>query len=118
MQVPFFANSFLYDLYQLGKNGIASKPKTSEGLTYAEGFRNLTSTWMRIDVPVKAGKDHAAMLPACFKHCNTKTATWSSLTVDDITLETAVASWFFGDGKTPAYIKDTCEGWACGPGCA
>lgn len=114
---PYLLNAFLYDSYQLGKNGIASKPKTPEGLSWAEGFRNATSFWAREEVP-RDSADYAAMLPACFKHCNTKTATWGTLTVDGVTLEAATASWFFGDATAPAYLEDTCEGWACGPGCA
>lgn len=117
MQEPYFANSFLYDSYQLGKNGIASKPKTPEGLAYAEAFRNVTSFEMRADVPAK-GADVGVMEAACFKHCATKTASWSALSVDDTTFEAAVAGWFFRDAPSPYYLEDTCEGWNCGPGCA
>ena len=107
-----------YDLYQLGKDGISSKPKTASGLAYAEEFRNLTHTWAALDVPVGKKIDHAAMLPACFKHCNTLKSTWQTLTVDGVTLQEAVTSWFFQEGGISSYLEDTCEGWNCGPGCA
>lgn len=61
---------------------------------------------------------HPFKIPACFKHCNTLKSTWRSLTVDGVTLEEAVTSWFFGEGGVKTWLEDTCEGWNCGPGCA
>jgi hypothetical protein len=115
---PFIVNSFLYDQYQLEKDGIPGKPKNKAETEYDESFRNLTSTWSRIDVPVSPGIDRAAVLPGCHKHCNTLTGTtWATLTVDGHSLQESVASWFFGDGTSPAYLEDSCDGYNCGPGC-
>ena len=111
-------NSFLYDQYQLDKDGVPGKPKDAAQIAYDETFRNLTSTWARIDTAVGPGVDRAAVLPACHKHCNTLTGTtWSTLTVDGYSLEQSVASFFFADSAAPAYLEDTCEGYNCGPGC-
>ena len=104
-------NSFLYDSYQLDKNGATGTPKGKQ-VAYDEDFRNLTHTYARLDVK---GAGNAAVLPACHKHCNTLTGnTWSTLTVDGHSLEASVASWFFGDVSVPSYLEETCKGYNCG----
>lgn len=114
---PFFLHQFLYDSYQLDKNGATGTPKGTQ-VAYDEEFRNLTHTFARVDTDAASTKDLAVTLPACHKHCNTLTGnTWSTLTTQGVSLEAAVASWFFGDGTAPAYLEDTCKGYACGPGC-
>ena len=103
--------------YQLEKDGIPGSPKSAEQVAFEEAFRNATSTSARLDVGT-GNADAAAMLPACHLHCsNQKAARWSELTVDGVTTEAAVVSWFFGDAAVPAYLEDSCEGYACGPGC-
>lgn len=119
---PFFLNSFLYDQYQLMKDGIPGKPSGAAAVAYEESFRNLTSFYARREVvPGAGGADVAAMLPACHLHCSTqKAARWSELTVGGVTTEAAVAAWYFGDGAAagvPAFLEDTCDGYNCGEGC-
>ena len=117
IESPFFLHQFLYDSYQLDKNGAKGTPKGAQ-VAYDADFRNLTHTFARADTDAASTKDFAVTLPMCHKHCNTLTGTtWSTLTTQGVTLEAAVASWFFGDGAVPAYLEDTCEGFACGPGC-
>ena len=82
-------------------------------MAYDEAFRNLTTTFARLDV-ADVGRN-AAFLPACHRHCDTLTGDfWSRLTIDGHSLEAAVASWFFGAGDVPPYLEETCEGFACG----
>jgi len=117
LEAPYFLHQFLYDSYQLDKNGATGTPKGAQ-VAYDEDFRNLTHTYARLDVDVRPGRDHAASLPACHRHCNTLTGnTWSTNTVQGHTLEAAVASWFFSDASVPNFLEDTCGGFSCGPGC-
>ena len=111
LQSDYLMNSFLYDSYQLDKNGATGTPKGKQ-VAYDEDFRNLTQTFAHLDV---TGAGNAAVLPACHKHCNTLTgSTWSTLTVDGHSLEASVASWFFKDASVPVFLEETCAGYNCG----
>ena len=116
---PFFLHQFLYDSYQLDKNGATGTPKGAQ-VAYDEAFRNLTHTYAALDFAASAVAtgDKAATLPACHKHCNTLTGnTWSTLTTQGVPLEKAVAAWFSKDAGVDDYLEDSCKGYACGPGC-
>ena len=114
LKADFIMLAFLYDSYQLDKNGATGTPKSKAQIAYDESFRNLTRTFAKLDV-ADVGRN-AAVLPACHRHCDTLTgAFWSTLTVDGFSLEQAVTSWFFGDGgSVPAYLEEACEGYNCG----
>ena len=118
LQAPFYANAFKDDLYQLQKNGIPGRPKGDQ-IAYEENFRSLTASEMR--KAFDKASDAAVSLPGCHKHCNTlKGSTWATLDVSGVSLQTAVAEWFFRDDvkQDPhRWLEDTCSGWACGPGC-
>lgn len=67
-------HAYQYDEFQLtGDLGIpfSSKPTTPAQLAYTEVWRNLTRTVANADVIGPARSGTAAMLPACYKHCNT-----------------------------------------------
>ena len=116
LKSSFFAHAFLYDLYQLEKDGLPGRPKSDAEDGYSEAFRAQMSGQLR---PIWAAQpDAAAMLPACHKHCNTlKGNTWSTIAVGGLSLEDAVAEWFFRDNdfSEHRWTEDTCSGWDCGP---
>lgn len=114
----YFLHSFQYDLFQLqGDTGVAIPNSTPEQLAYDESFRNRTVFTVNDETiyPKKPGS--AALLPACFKHCNTQTSTFSTLKTNGVSLEMAVSSWFYETKLVPQYIVETCKGFNCGSDC-
>ena len=112
----FFLHQFLYDSYQLGKDGAGKITPSGAIVEYDETFRTLTHQFAAVDVKASALKpgDKGAMLPACYKHCNTLEGTWSTLMTQGKTLEEAVTSWFFRDGTVDDYVESSCVGFNCG----
>jgi len=118
--IPFFLYAFQYDMYQLDHNwglpfGVG--PTGAPQLTYAEQFRAATRNTANTEVVTPARHGTAAMLPACFHHCNTEKPTFSSQHTNGVTFETAVATWFFQGGAAPAYVVEDCTGFNCGNQC-
>jgi len=114
---PYILNSFQYDAWQLGYNGITA-PLTPDKLEYCETFRNTTRYWFLRDVNSDPKYYRTAVLPACVRHCNTEDSHFNTLTTKGVTLEKAVVSWFFGENTVVQFIEDDCVGYNCGPGCS
>ena len=96
-----FLHAFQYDSAQLAADTGAGVPnRTPEQRAYAEAFRNATRAIAFGDVIKPAASGSAAMLPACFAHCNTLGDGFGSLATDGFTLEQAVSSWFYGQGHS------------------
>ena len=94
------------------------KPPTTPGeLAYAELFRSQTVRNATADTITPALPGTAAMLPACYKHCNTETSMWATLLTNGVSLEAAVTCWFLGSTAVPPFIVDSCKGFNCGVGC-
>ena len=119
LEADFFLHAYQYDMFQLSSDtGVPVPNKTPQQLAYCESFRNLTRASFTQDVVVDRppGKN-AALLPACYKHCNTEGSTFATLVTNGVSLEKAVASWFFGEGSAPQYIVEDCKGFSCGTTC-
>ena len=116
---PFLLHSFQYDLFQLGvdEDLHGRAPQSADELAYAEGFRNNTRTAAARDVIAPAREGTAALLPACFRHCNTGGSTFTTATTNGVSLEDATVSWFSGSGAAPQFIVEDCEGLNCGHDC-
>ena len=98
-----FLNAFQYDAEQLAADTGAGVPnRTPAQRAYAEAYRNATRAIAFADVIDPAAQGNAAMLPACFQHCNTLGQGFSSMATDDFTLEQAVSAWFYGQ----AHVND------------
>ena len=117
VKTPVMTQSFLYDLFQLGEDGLPKGPTDAPSRAYCEAFRNDTSFWLKRDTPTGPGLDQAVFAPACFHHCCTDSSVWHTLNVGGVAVEKALTSWFFGDASVPAYLQDTCAGFNCGAGC-
>ena len=91
------------------------KPSTPPQLAYAEMFRNATRAAASTDIVPSASI--TALLPGCFKHCNTEGPEFATLTTNGVTLEAALLSWFFGENTVPNFVREDCVGFNCGPGC-
>lgn len=119
VRAPFLLHSFQYDQFQLSQNEAVPVPTTGPELAYAETFRTFTRGNASADVPNNGTV--AAMLPACYKHCNTESSTFATLQTNGYTLEQAVVSWWAtvtGSAATvPRYVQDNCTGFNCGTGC-
>ena len=63
----------------------------------------------------KAGT--AVLAPACYKHCNTQSPTFSTLETNGVSLEMAVSSWFYGTRAVPQFVVEDCAGFNCGTDC-
>lgn len=115
----FFVHAYQYDLFQLGVDeDLGGKaPTTAPQLAYAEKFRNATRAAAARDVisPARAGT--SALLPACFKHCNTGSSTFYTSKTNGVSLEDMVVAWFMGSTSTPAYVVENCAGLNCGHDC-
>ncbi len=122
LQSRYLLHAFLYDQFQLTSDyGIPfnSPPpdSTPEELAFNEAFRNFTYESALRDTinPARAGT--AALLPACYMHCNTEGARFETMLTEGVTLEQATLSWFFSDASVPAYVVEGCKGFNCGPHC-
>ena len=119
LRADFFLHAYQYDLFQLeGDTGVPVPDKTDAERTYCELFRNSTRSSFASDVVQQDGPGkNAGLLPACFKHCNTEGSTFGTLATNGVTLEAAVAKWFFGAGSAPQFIVEQCSGFNCGTDC-
>lgn len=134
--IPFFLHAYTYDAFQLSVDWnmpFGTPPSTPAQLAFAQTFHNATISAALTDVIVAPPPNAAALLPACFKHCNTETTTFSTLATDGFTLEQAVVSWFFAitaqtrklsEARTtrvsqsaPRFIIENCSGFNCGNDC-
>ena len=72
---------------------------TPEKQVFNEAFRNFTyeSAFRDIINPARTGT--AALLPACFMHCNTEGARFETMQTEGVTLERAALSWFFSEAN-------------------
>jgi hypothetical protein len=114
----YFLHSYQYDLFQLqGDTGVVVPNVTPEELAYDETFRAKTLLTANEDTINPNVPGTAALLPACFKHCNTQTSTFSSLMTNGVSLEMAVSSWFYESKSVPQYITESCKGFNCGADC-
>jgi len=114
----YFLHSFQYDLFQLqGDTGVQVPDATPEQLAYDETFRAMTLLTANEDTINPDIPGTAALLPACFKHCNTQSSTFSTLKTNGVSLEMAVSSWFYDSKVVPQYIAETCKGFNCGTDC-
>jgi len=134
---PYLLYAFQYDQFQLTSDfGISFNTvpnKTPSQLAYDEYFRNITRFSAFKDTITPATPGTAALLPACFKHCNTQDPQFATLTTNGVTLEQATVNWFWynrrnnnnnnnnnNDNKVsaiPAYIVEDCTGFNCGTTC-
>ena len=119
LRADFFLHSYQYDLFQLqGDTGDQVPDKTGEERAYCETFRNATRSSFASDVVSKDGPGkNGGLLPACFKHCNTEGSTFGTIATNGVTLEQAIASWFFGEGSAAQFIVEDCAGFNCGTDC-
>lgn len=123
LSYPYLLYAFQYDEFQLTSDfGNPSVPnKTPAQLAYDEYFRNITrfSAYKDTITPAKTGT--AALLPACFKHCNTQDYHFQTLATNGVTLEQATVNWFWNrqckDSTIPSYIVEDCVGFNCGTNC-
>lgn len=88
-------------------------------IAYDELFRNLTRQHADDDTVTPSKPHTAALLPACYKHCNTQPSTFRTASTNNVTLEQATVSWFFGPSvySAPAYVVEDCAGFNCGNDC-
>jgi hypothetical protein len=119
--VPYLLHAYQYDAYQLGHNSNGAYPTTDAGLlAYAENFRILTVQAAQKETITPENPGTAALLPACYKHCNTEGSTFSSIiSGGQLSLEMAVTNWFFGDSSDASlrYYVESCSGFNCGVDC-
>lgn len=118
VQSDFFLHAYQYDQFQLSSDIAKPVPKSPAELAYAETFRNNTRVDFARDVvtPNGPGKN-AALLPACYKHCNTEGSTFATLITNGQSLEAALVSWWTGSGAAAQYIVENCTGLNCGSTC-
>jgi len=102
---------------QLSYDIAATVPTTTQQLAYAQAFHDQLLVAARNDTIAPGKPGTAAMLPACYHHCITESSLFTSMMVNDTTMEQATASWFFNDDSAPRYIVDTCSGFNCGSYC-
>lgn len=94
-------------------------PTTPPELAYATTFHGDMIAVAQNTTIQPARPDTAALVAACYRHCNTENAYFSGLKVGPagVSLEGSLVSWFFRDGTAPAYLVDGCAGFNCGAGC-
>ncbi len=114
----YMVHVYQFDSFQLGED-IGHKPATPSELAYANAFRQelRASAVGAVLAPRRAGT--AALLPACYHHCNTEGPSFATATTNGVTLQDALAGWFFalpGAGGD-AYVMEDCTGFNCGADC-
>ena len=115
----FLLHSFQQDRFQLTGDfdqPFNFIPKSASELAYVAQFANLTRVAARADIP-DGSSDYVGHFPACYKHCNTQTATFSTAHTQGVTLEQHVVGWFYGTPSTPSWVEDNCAGFNCGTEC-
>lgn len=108
---------YQFDAFQLGEDIGTSPPKTPQQLAYANTFRAdvRASASSTILTPARAGT--AALLPACYHHCNTGGSTFTTAKTNGVSLEDVVSGWFGGLPAAGKFVMEDCNGFACGQNC-
>jgi hypothetical protein len=113
----YMIHVYQFDSFQLGED-VGHEPKTPSELAYANAFRAALrgSAQNTVLAPARAGT--AALLPACYHHCNTQGASFATATTNGVTLQDVVASWFTAlPGGAGQFVMEDCTGFKCGQGC-
>ena len=114
----YMIHVYQFDLFQL-ESDIGHAPQTAAEIAYANDFRADLRAAAAAAVlgPSRAGT--AALLPACFHHCNTGGSTFATATTNGVTLQGVLADWFFGlgAGRRGPFVMEDCSGFACGKDC-
>jgi len=116
-QQPYLAHVYQFDSFQLTEDEGVARPTTPAQIAYANAFRAQLRAAAEGAIINPAREGTAAVLPACFHHCNTGGASFSTATTNGVTLEAAVAGWLFGLPAKGQFIEEQCAGFACGKGC-
>ena len=113
----WFLNTNLYDSYQLNTiNGLPNGPPwTGAKLAYAEDFRAKMEATLAREVP--GGDGFGAFAAACYAHGDTLSAKFTTVTVDGVSLEQALLSWYYNNADAPRVSIDASAGGNGNPTC-
>lgn len=122
---PFLLHAYTFDQFQITWDeniSFATWPSSPAQLDYALTFHNRTIQAATADVIQPARPQTAALLPACFKHCNTEASTFATLLTNGVSLENATVAWYFqkqgaAPSPVPPYIVEQCSTFNCGTDC-
>jgi hypothetical protein len=137
-ETPFHPPASLCHFTSLRLDGRIPRTSRSQ-LAYAGEFRSATEAAARAAVIGPSRPGTAALLPACYKHCNTEDSGFSELATHGVTLEAATAAWYNGllsaaaaaspgsaggdldhgggDDGIPPFLVEQCLGLNCGSSC-
>ena len=85
-------------------------PDTPQQCSFVDSFQsNMLALFDRL--PPATG----IFSPTCFVHCLSGQNTWYQLTVNGVSMQQAVQSWYFRaqPSAPPTRVVSACEGWNC-----
>jgi hypothetical protein len=116
-QSDYMIHVYQFDAFQLASD-IGHKPASAAELAYANTFRADLRAAAEATVLGPHRPGTAALLPACYHHCNTQGSTFATATTDGVTLEGVLAKWFAAlPGGEGQMVMEDCTGFACGKDC-
>lgn len=106
VQTPAFINAPQYDSFEIDYDTDNYAPMTTTQTAFVNSFQTAVRTLIS-ELPSTISVFSAT----CMVHCLSGQATFADLTVNGISMSTAVAEWFF-QGES-VHVVSACTGWAC-----
>ncbi len=110
LQTPFFMNAPQYDDFEIMFETDNLAPSTPAQLAFVNSFQ--PAVLALIDsVPAGTG----VYSSTCLMHCLSGQTTYDAVTVNGISMSSALNSWFFDGAETK--VVSSCTGWDCVNAC-
>jgi hypothetical protein len=108
--VPFFINAPQFDEFELMYDTDNFAPATPAQLSFVEQFQTGTLALIA-SLPPGTG----VYSPTCLVHCLSGQPIFQDLTINGVSMASALAAWYFQDA--PTRVVSQCTGWACTSQC-
>jgi hypothetical protein len=108
--VPFFINAPQFDEFELMYDTDNFAPATPAQLSFVEQFQTDTLALIA-SLPQGTG----VYSPTCLVHCLSGQPIFQDLTVNGVSMASALSSWYFQG--TATQVVSTCNGWPCTAQC-
>ncbi len=111
LTTPFFLNAAQFDTFQIMyTTDNAPSPKGPGGLALLDSFQTAT-----LALFATLPKGTSVFSTSCMAHCLAESLELFCYAVNGQTLSQALSAWW--DDNTPAWVVDSCTGWACTQNC-
>ena len=117
LETPYFASQAQFDSFQLEFDLGGEVPKYPPGQMFAGQLQAQSLSVMQ-GLPTASQQNSGVFSTVCFLHCTTDGPDFWTVTANGVSLESALAQWYFNGLASRRVIDDSCSGWPCHLQCA